>query len=155
AGCALLVLACLAGVAHGAGNGQLWQFKAGDIVYATATSADGSLTAIGSRDSHAYVLDASGKLVLKNITANAATSVAVSPDGAYVAVASADSTLTLLDRAGHVVWKQSESGPLGAVALATGASRVAFGVNNTTAVNKDQTLYMLDHGGHQLWKAPL
>jgi hypothetical protein len=83
----LLVLAALwaaAGVARGADNGQLWQFKAGDIVYATATSADGTLSAVGSRDSSAYVLDASGKVLWHYTTRNVVTSVAISPEGGFV-----------------------------------------------------------------------
>jgi len=155
---ALALLAALPAVAAAAqdgGNGQRWQFSAADLIFATATSADGALTVVGSRDSTAYVLDRGGTVVWKYTTANAVTAVAVAPDASYVAVASGDSTLTLLDHGGHVVWKQTESGPLGAVALTQGAARVAYGVNNTAALNKDQNLYLLDHAGHQLWKAPL
>jgi WD40 repeat protein len=142
-------------VTQAGGSGQLWQFKAGDIVYAVATSADGALTVVGSRDSNAYAFDRTGKRLWTYPTRNAVTAVAVSPDGAYVAVASADSTLTLLTRSGHVVWKQTESGPLGAVALTAGARRVAYGVNNTSEMNKDLHLYLLDRAGHQIWKATL
>src|SRR2546421_6596806 len=119
-------------VASADGNGQLWQFKTGDIVYAAATSADGALTVVGSRDSNAYAFDRTGKRLWTYATRNAVTAVTVSPKGAYVAVASADSTLTLLTRSGHDVWKQSESGPHGAVGLTAGARRVAYGVNNTS-----------------------
>ncbi len=137
------------------GQGQLWQFKAGDIVYTTASSADGSLVVAGSRDSNAYAFDHSGKRLWSYDTANAVTAVAVSPDGAYAAVASADSTLTLLTRAGRVLWKITASGPLGAVALSLGANGVAYGVNNTSAINKDLHLYLLDRRGRQLWSEPL
>ena len=87
-------------VVSAAGNGQRWQFKAGDIVYAVATSADGALTVVGSRDSNAYAFDRTGKRLWTYATRNAVTAVAVSPEGAFVAVASADSTLTLLTRSG-------------------------------------------------------
>lgn len=147
--------ACLAPGRARAAGGELWGYRTGDIVYSVSTSADGSLIAAGSRDSTAYVFDASGRLLWKDRTANAVTSVAVSPDGAYVAVASADATLALFTRAGKQVWKQRESGPLGAVALTPGATRVVYGVDDTTALNKDEHLYMLDHAGHLLWRADL
>jgi len=158
AGLALLGWVALGPAGQGAradGAGQLWQFKARDIVYATATSADGALTVLGSRDSAAYALNRGGTVLWKYTTANVVTAVAVAPDGSYAAVASADGTLTLLDRAGHVVWKKTASGPLGAVALTMGAARVAYGVNDTAALNKDQNLYLLDHAGRQLWKSAL
>jgi ABC-type sugar transport system permease subunit len=141
--------------ARAGGSGQLWHLKTGDIVYATATSSDGSFTVIGSRDSDAYALDRAGKRLWQFHTGNVVTAVAVSPDGAYAAVASAASTLTLLTRAGHVVWEKTVGGPLGAVALTMQATRVAYGVNNTSALNKDLHLYMLAHDGRRLWTTPL
>ena len=156
--CATLLVAVLSPVARGAhadGNGQVWQFTAGDIVYATATSSDGNLTVVGSRDSNAYAFDRAGKRLWSYHTTNAVTAVAVSPEGRFAAVASADSTLTLLDRTGHVVWKKTASGGLGAVALSTGATRVAYGVNNTSALNKDLHLYLLDRAGRLVWTATL
>jgi ABC-type sugar transport system permease subunit/WD40 repeat protein len=152
---AALLACCLLPAAARAANVQVWTLTTKDIVYSVSTAADASLTAIGSRDSTAYVLDAQGKLLWKYVTGNAVTCVAVSPDGAFVAVGSADSALTLLDRSGKVIWKKTVSGQLGAVALTPGASLVVYGINDTASLTKDEHLYLLDHGGHQRWKASL
>ncbi len=136
-------------------QGERWNFKTGDVVYAVAMSADASITAVGSRDSSAYVLDQTGKTLWSVKTKNAVTAVAVSPEGAFVAVASADSTLTLYDRSGSLVWTQTASGPLGSVALSSKAERIAYGVNNTSLLNKDLKVYMLDRLGKFLWHGQL
>ena len=136
-------------------QGERWAFKTGDEVYALATSSDAAISVIGSRDSSAYVLDAAGKTLWSVKTKNAVTSVAVSPEGDFIAVASADSTLTLYDKAGKVIWSKTASGPLGSVALSSHAERVAYGINNTSLLNKDLHVYLLDHLGKALWTGQL
>ena len=150
------LLACLLLPAAARADSVLqWSLHTKDIVYTVSTSADGSLIAVGSRDSTAYVLDAHGTLLWKYTTGNAVKGVSVSPDGTYVAIGSADGTLTLLSRAGKVIWKKTVSGPLGAVAITPGAKLVVYGVYDTTALTKDEHLYLLDHSGHQLWSSLL
>ncbi len=137
------------------GVGRLWQTRTGDIVYAAATSADGALIVLGSRDSTAYALDRSGARLWAYPTANAVNAVAVSPDGAYVAVGSADGTLTLLSRAGRVLWKRLAGGSVSAVALSAGATRVVYGTGSTALSNGNLTLHLLDHVGRSVGTATL
>lgn len=152
----LLLLASLSLTSLGlAIQGERFAFKTQDEVYALGTSSDAAITVVGSRDSSAYVLDRAGKTLWSVKTKNAVTSVAVSPEGDFVAVASADSTLTLYDRTGKVVWSKTASGPLGSVALSSGAERVAYGVNNTSLLNKDLHVYLLDKQGQPLWTGQL
>ncbi len=151
-GSALLFLA--PGAADDSG-GRLWQTRTGDIVYAVATSADGALIVLGSRDSTAYALDRSAARLWTYPTTNAVNAVAVSPDGAYVAVGSADGTLTLLSRAGRALWKRPTGAAVSAVALSAGATRVVYGAGSTALSNGNLTLHLLDHVGRPVGTATL
>ncbi len=126
-----------------------WVHSADDIVYSVATTADGQIQLIGSRNNLATALDSSGAELWRFTTSGTVWGVATSADGTRNAVASEDRRVYLLDGQGQPLWEYRHSNILLDVAIAQDGSLVV-------AVAEDRSVLALDGTTGELrWQANL
>ncbi|HEY3079066.1 MAG TPA: PQQ-binding-like beta-propeller repeat protein [Chloroflexota bacterium] len=139
----ILPLSSYAQETSGSG-GILWQRQAGGWVTALASSADGAVLVVGSRDNTLVALDRSGKLLWSFRAGGSVLGVDTTPDGGRTALASEDRNLYLLDEGGRELWRARAGRSVNGVALSDDGGLVA-------ATADDQRLRAYDGAGKLLW----
>jgi len=106
---------------------ESWIKDLGVVVYSVAGSVDGSLVAIGRRDSRIAAFDGLGEPLWEFPTRGSVYGVAVSDDGQRIAAASEDRLVYLLDATGKQVWMQRGAAPFTSVSISGDGGVVAAG----------------------------
>lgn len=144
----LLVATCRPALADGPTVGE-WVHNADDTVYDAASSADGNLVALGSRDNKLTVYDGSGEVLWEFVAGDSVRGVDVSEDGAYVAMASSDRHVRLFDGQGELLWAYRNSFPLSDVAISGDGTYVS------ASSIEGKSLLFLNRAGDLLWEENL
>ena len=121
-----------------------WTASSPAVVYAVATSADGSVTVAGRRDNTVVAYDRSGAERWTFSTEGTVYGVAVSSDGARVAVASEDRHVYLLDGNGAQLWSHRGAQTYLSVSITGDGQIVAAG-------SEDRTVSVFGADGTQTW----
>lgn len=140
----LLLVTCQPALTDGPTVGE-WEHTAQDTVFDAATSADGSLVAIGSRDNKLTVYDEAGTLLWEYDAEGSVQAVDMSEDGAYVVIAGSDRHVRFFSIDGEELWSYRSSFPLNDVAISQDGEYVS------AASIQGKNLVFLDRAGELLW----
>ena len=141
----LFVLTATLLIPEGASAAEGWSASSPSIVYAVATSADGTMTVAGRRDNMVVAYDRDGKELWTFATSGTVYDVAVSDDGKRIAVASEDRNVYLLDGTGTELWRHRGRQTFLSVSITGDGQIVAAG-------SEDRTVSLLDSAGTVSWQ---
>ncbi len=122
-----------------------WSDNSQSIVYAIATSADGTMTVAGQRDNLVVAYDRSGEQLWTYATTGTVYDVSISDDGQRIAVASEDRNVYLLDGAGKELWHYRGRQTFLSVSITGDGQIVAAG-------SEDRTVTLFDAVGKVSWQ---
>lgn len=139
-----LALVIVLGFPFPAAAAESWSAGTDTVVYAVATSADGSLVVAGRRDNAVVAYDASGGEVWSFATAGTVYDVAISADGQRIAVASEDRHVYLLDGSGAELWRHRGPQTFLSVSISADGAIAAAG-------SQDRSISLFETDGSVRW----
>ncbi len=144
----------LTGTVGSGHHAQLWHFS-GRLLHTFETDGspwgiaitpDASLIAVGSLDTHLYLFDRDGQLIVKHPVQSPIRHVSVTSDGDTVLVSTEDQRVCAFDRHGQERWTFTTGGSVWA------GTRLAEEARCLVAGSNDGCVYALDFGGNEIWR---
>lgn len=143
-----LTVLCLVGgwlpAAHAQGGN--WDYDAGSTIQSAATSADGDVTALGTRDSRVIYLNRAGEVQWEYDAGGTVLGVGISRDGGRVFVTTEGRKAIMLDGTGQTLWEKEFDFVLVAGALSGDGDLAAV------VPTKSRTVWVLDGDGNTVWE---